>query len=206
MSTDLVPQEQPLVPETQGAVTDMRNVWQDKAAFDTTLRGAMALSQSTLVPATYQRRPDNCLIAIDLANRMGLTPLVVMQNLYVVNGKPSWSGQACKMLIENCGRFAQVETVYTGTKGTDTRGCFFRAVRRSTGEVIDGVEVTMEMAKKEGWYDKSGSKWKTMPELMLAYRAAAFFARVHCPEALMGMTTVEEQDDTANRRVVEDVL
>lgn len=206
MSTDLTPQDQPLMPEIPSAVADMRNVWQDKAAFDTTLRGAMALSQSTLVPAAYQRRPDNCLIAIDLANRMGLTPLIVMQSLYVVNGKPSWSGQACKMLIENCGKFAQVDTVYTGAKGTDARGCYLRAVRRSTCEVIDGAEVTMEMAKKEGWLDKSGSKWKTMPELMLAYRAAAFFARVHCPEALMGMTTVEEQTDTAGRRVVEDVL
>ncbi|HOR12306.1 MAG TPA: recombinase RecT [Anaerolineaceae bacterium] len=203
MNNELIPQEQPLVPE---AVADMQSVWQDKAAFETALRGAMALSQSTLVPATYQRRPDNCLIALDMANRIGLTPLVVMQNLYVVNGRPSWSGQACKMLIENCGKFTQVETIYTGSKGTDSRGCFIRAIRRTTGETVEGVEVTIEMAKKEGWHDKSGSKWKTMPELMLAYRAAAFFARVHCPEALMGMSTVEEQEDISKRRTVEDVL
>lgn len=204
MSTDMITQEQnqTLPP----ALTDMQGVWQDKTAFETAVRGAAALSQSTLVPTQYQRRPDNCLIAIDMANRMGMSPLFVMQNLYVVNGKPSWSGQACKTLIENCGRFERVETIYTGDKGTDNRGCYLRAIRRLTGETIDGVEVTVDMARKEGWYDKSGSKWKTMPELMLAYRAAAFFARVHCPEALMGMSTVDEQQDIRSKREVEDVL
>lgn len=205
MTEQLVPQpqEQSILPDV---INDMRDVWQDKQAFETAMRGAVALSQSTLVPVQYQRRPDNCLIALDMANRMGLTPLVVMQNLYVVSGRPSWSGQACKMLIENCGRFERVETIYTGTKGTPERGCYLRAIRRLTGETIDGTEVTMTMAKQEGWIDKSGSKWKTMPELMLAYRAAAFFARVHCPEALMGMTTVEEQADIGGRRAAEDVL
>ena len=63
------------------------------------------------------------------------------------------------------------------------------------------------MAKKEGWYSKSGSKWQTMPELMLAYRASAFFARVHVPEALMGISTAEENEDISKeKRVVEDVL
>ena len=54
----------------------------------------------------------------------------------------------------------------------------------------------MQMAKAEGW--TFNSKWRNMPEQMLAYRAAAFFARIHCPEALMGAQTVEEvQDVTA---------
>lgn len=51
------------------------------------------------------------------------------------------------------------------------------------------------MAKEEGWYGKSGSKWKTMPEQMLAYRASAFFARVHIPNALMGIHVEGEVDD-----------
>ena len=51
------------------------------------------------------------------------------------------------------------------------------------------------MAKAEGWLTKTGSKWQTMPELMLKYRAAAFFGRLYAPEVLMGMQTAEEVID-----------
>jgi hypothetical protein len=180
-------------------VQDIQNVFQDKEKFDMVLRGAMALSKSTIVPATYQNKPENCFIAINLSNRMGVDPLIVMQNLYVVQGKPSWSGQACKMLIENCGKFKSIKHVYTGEKGKDSWGCRIVATRKEDGDLIEGPEVNIEMAKKEGWYSKGGSKWQSMPELMLAYRAAAFFARVHAPEALMGMTTAEEVDDYSGK-------
>lgn len=53
----------------------------------------------------------------------------------------------------------------------------------------------MEMAKAEGWVGKSGSKWKTMPELMIRYRAAAFWGRLYVPEIMMGMHTMEEIED-----------
>jgi hypothetical protein len=185
-------------------VTDIKNVFQDKGQFDTVLRGAMALSKSTIVPTTYQNKPENCFIAINLANRMNVDPMIVMQNLYVVQGRPSWSGQACKMLIESSGKYSSVRHVYFGKKGDDSWGCLIEAVTTS-GEVIKGPEVTIEMAKKEGWYGKTGSKWQTMPELMLAYRAAAFFARIHCPESLMGIHTAEEHEDTKpeKRKVVD---
>jgi hypothetical protein len=111
------------------------------------------------------------------------------------------------MLIENCGKFSNIEHVYTGEKGKDTWGCFIRATRKSDGEVVNGPEVTIDVAKKEGWHSKGGSKWQTMPEIMLAYRASAWFARVHCPESLMGMQTAEENEDTAKeKRKVADVL
>lgn len=186
---------------------DVQNVFTNKEAFDMALRGAMALSKSTIVPTTYQGKPENCFIAINMANRMGVDPLVVMQNLYVVQGKPSWSGQACKMLIENCGKFTNLKYVYIGEHGKETRGCYLQGTRISDNEVIKGAEVTMEIAKKEGWLGKSGSKWLTMPELMLAYRSAAWFARVHCPEALMGLSTTEESEDISKeRRAVVDPL
>jgi hypothetical protein len=188
-------------------VPDTQNVFQDKEKFDQALRGAMALAKSTIVPQTYQGKPENCFIAIDMANRIGISPLVVMQNLYVVQGKPSWSGQACKMLIENSKKFEEINHVYTGEKGKDSWGCYVQAKRKSDGQIVKGAEVTIEMAKKEGWYSKSGSKWQTMPELMLSYRASAFFARVHTPESLMGFQMAEEVEDTAKEKiVVEDVL
>lgn len=188
-------------------ISDIQNVFTNKDSFDMALRGAMALSKSTIVPTTYQGKPENCFIAVNMANRMGVDPMVVMQNLYVVQGKPSWSGQACKMLIENCGRFKDIKHIYTGEKGKDSWGCYLQGIRISDGELVKGSEVTIDIAKKEGWYGKSGSKWQTMPEIMLAYRAAAWFARVNCPEALMGMSTAEENNDSVKeKRKVADVL
>ncbi len=173
-------------------------VWTDKKQFDQLLRAANMLSQTSIIPATYQGKPQDCFVALEMATRMGVSPLVVMQNMYVVKGKPAWAGQACTMFINSCGKFTQVKHVYTGEKGTDNRGCYVTATRISDGVQVNGVEVTIAMAKAEGW--TANTKWRNMPELMLAYRASAFFARVHCPEALMGVQLADEIYDTeANR-------
>ena len=173
-------------------------VWTDKKQFDQLLRAANMLSQTSIIPATYQGKPQDCFVALEMATRMGVSPLVVMQNMYVVKGKPAWAGQACTMFINSCGKFTQVKHVYTGEKGTDNRGCYVTATRISDGIQVNGVEVTLAMAKAEGW--TANTKWRTMPELMLAYRASAFFARVHCPEALMGVQLADEiYDADANR-------
>ena len=175
-------------------------VWTDKKQFDQLLRAANMLSQTSIIPATYRGKPQDCFVALEMATRMGVSPLVVMQNMYVVKGKPAWAGQACTMLINSCGKFTQVKHVYTGEKGTDSRGCYVTATRISDGIQVDGVEVTIAMAKAEDW--TANTKWRTMPELMLAYRASAFFARVHCPEALMGVQLADEiYDADANRNV-----
>ena len=169
------------------------SVWENKDSFNQLLRAAQMLSQTSIIPQSYQGKPQDCFVAIEMANRMGVSPMVVMQNMYVVKGKPSWAGQACTMLINSCGKFKDVKHIYTGEKGKLNRGCYVTATRISDGSQVDGVEVTMQMAQSEGW--TSNSKWRNMPELMLAYRASAFFARVYCPEAMMGVQTAEEVYD-----------
>lgn len=169
------------------------NVWQNKDAFNQALRAAQMLSQSILVPQNYQGKPQDCFIAVEMAARMNTSPIFIMQNLYVVKGKPTWAGQACMAMINACGKFKDVKHIYTGTKGTDSRGCYVTAIRLSDGERVDGTEVTMALVKNEGWI--TNSKWKNMPEQMLGYRAASFFARMYCPEALMGLQTSEEVED-----------
>ena len=169
------------------------SVWENKDAFNQILRAADMLSKTSIIPQSYQGKPQDCFVAIEMANRMGVSPMVVMQNMYVVKGKPSWAGQACTMLINSCGKFKDVKHIYTGEKGKPNRGCYVTATRISDGSQVDGVEVTMQMAQAEGW--TSNSKWRNMPELMLAYRASAFFARVYCPEAMMGVQTAEEVYD-----------
>lgn len=156
---------------------------------------AKVFSQAALVPERFQGKINDCTVAVNMAMRMNVDPLMVMQNLYVVKGKPSWSGQACMSFIK--AKYNKAVPVYYGAKGTDSRGCFIKATDFS-GESVEGPEVTIKMAKDEGWFGKTGSKWKTMPELMLAYRAAAFFARIYCPEVLMGVAVEGEAEDIDN--------
>ena len=174
----------------------LKDIWMNPTALKDAWNAATVLAKSQIVPQAYQNKPHDCLIALDLANRMGITPLVVMQNLAVVKGKPSWSGQACTMLINACGRFTNPVPVYFGTEGGEDRGCYLSATRTSDGKTVNGTKVTIQMAKAEGWL--SNPKWRNMPDQMLAYRAAAFFARVYCPEALMGVHTADEVYDAAS--------
>jgi hypothetical protein len=166
------------------------------------------MAKTDIIPQIYRGKPENCFVAIEMANRMNVSPLMIMQNLYVVQGKPSWSGQAATAMLKNSPELKNVSHVYTGEKGKDTWGCFVQAERISSGEVVNGPEVTIGTAKAEGWYGKTGSKWQTMPELMLAYRASAWFARVHTPELLMGLQTKEESEDISRptQVIMEDVL
>ena len=144
---------------------------------------AKALAESTIVPAIYQKNPSNCLIAIEMAQRMGASAMMVMQNLYPIQGRPSWSSQFLIARINNSHKF-DMELQYEETAWTTKDG------RR-----VDGMTVDMQMAKDEGWIAKNGSKWKTMPQLMLRYRAASFFSRLNCPEVAMGLYTKEEAED-----------
>ena len=169
------------------------NVFSNAESFKDIFNIGKMFASSSLVPVAYQNKPMDCTIAVDMANRMGVSPMMVMQNLYVVKGKPSWSGQACMSMINASPKFKNAKPVYFGEKGTDSRGCRIEAIETETGNLIQGTEVTIKMAKEEGWL--SNTKWKNMPEQMLAYRAAAFFARIYIPNALMGVVVEGEVED-----------
>lgn len=175
--------------------SDLSTPFSNRENFQSIFDIGKMFASSQLVPQSYQNKPMDCTIAIDMANRMGVSPMMVMQNLYVVKGNPQWSGQACMSLIRGSGQYKNVRPVYTGKRDTDSWGCYIQAEDKTTGELIRGSEVTIKMAKDEGWYNKPGSKWKTMPEQMLAYRASAFFARVYIPNALMGVSVEGEVED-----------
>lgn len=155
---------------------------------------AKALSSSTIVPATFQRNDANCLIAIEQANRLKVSPLMVMQNLYVIQGRPSWSSKFLIAAINNSGKF-DMELQFEETKGKDGKPFSCMAWTMKNGRRVEGMTVDMDMAKDEGWLSKNGSKWKTMPQLMLRYRAASFFSSLNCPELTMGLYTKEEMQD-----------
>lgn len=158
--------------------------------FEHAQRVAKMLSSSDLVPKEFRGNIQNTLIALEIANRIGASPLMIMQNLYIVHGKPSWSSTFIIAALNSCKKFSPIRFHMEG-EGLN-RSCYAWAKELSTEERIEGPLVTMTMAKAEGWLDKSGSKWKTMPELMLRYRAAAFFGRLYAPEIMMGMHAQEE--------------
>lgn len=177
------------------AVPTAVSMWNDVKLMNMSFRTARMLSASALVPDAYRQSPENCLVAIDIANRIGVSPLMVMQNLYVVKGKPSWSGSFCAAAVNGSGRFSPLEFIFVGEKDKPSWGCYASAKRLSNGVRCFSDTITMEMAAAEGWLNKPGSKWKTMPMQMMMYRAAAFFARAHCSDILLGLPTYEEVQD-----------
>ncbi|WP_295442588.1 hypothetical protein [uncultured Thiodictyon sp.] len=199
------------------------------ASFGESMKMARALCSSDLVPKAYRGDAGlgSALIALDMAARIGVNPLMVMQNLYIVEGRPSWSAQFLIGTINACGRFSAlrydlsepgpVQTInaivgyhWDNSKGDRGRKIADRAAVSyrpqtcrawthdlRTGEKLIGPEVSTDMAVSEGWLGKSGSKWQTMPELMLRYRAASFWVRTYAPEISMGMVTAEESQEIA---------
>ena len=191
--TELPPTQEAVA--LQVAVPTAVSMWNDSKMMNQSFRMARMLSDSALVPDAYRNAPQNCVVAIDIANRMGISPLMVMQNLYVVKGKPSWSGSFCAAAINGSGRFSPLEFIFVGERDKPSWGCYASAVRVSNGVRCCSDTVTMAMAQAEGWLAKPGSKWKTMPMQMMMYRAAAFFARAHCSDILLGLPTYEEVQD-----------
>ncbi len=207
-------------------------------SFELMQRAARLLINSTLLPSSYRQfnpakkdrygnvtewneNPNalsNCVVALNMAQRMGADPLMVMQNLYIVEGRPSWSSQWIIAAINGCGRFSPLrfriesrgerEVEYKSTYWDNNQRhtkvekvkindkvCVAWAIEKETGEVIESPAVSIEMAVLEGWYTKNGSKWQTMDEVMLRYRTASFFGKLYAPELLMGLQTVEEAQD-----------
>lgn len=157
---------------------------------------AQLLASADIVPKAFQSKPANVLIALNMAQRMNAEPLMVMQNLYIVNGNPSWSSKFLIACFNTCGRFSSIKYEFIDEENTDSWGCRAYCTELATNEKQRSVDVTIKMAKDEGWYGKAGSKWKTMPQLMMQYRAAAFLIRTVAPEISMGLQTAEEIEDT----------
>ena len=163
--------------------------------FELAQRAAKALAASSLVPKEFQGNLPNCMIALELSQRIGASPLMVMQHLYIVHGRPAWSAVFMIASFNQCGRFSAIRYEWSGTEGKDDWSCRAYASEKTTGEKILGPVITIALAKKEGWYQKSGSKWQSIPQLMLMYRAASWLVRTHAPEISMGLQSVEEVGD-----------
>lgn len=183
---------------TQLAERPVQNVtmgFDTAQGFELMQRAAKAFAASTLVPQQFQGNVPNCLIALEMSTRIGASPLLVAQNLYIVHGRPGWSAKFLIATFNQCGKFSALRYEWQGTKGEKQWGCRAWATEKATGERIQSAWITWELVDAEGWNKKSGSKWLTMPEQMFMYRAAAWLVNTHAPEISMGLNTADEMTD-----------
>lgn len=191
--------------------------------FETYQRIAKPLSESKFVPEAYQGNMADCVVAVEIAARIGAFPLAVMQNLCIVKGNPTWKSKFLIACVNKCGRYTTLEyrmtidgivgeiDYKTWQRGNDGKNhevykpfecpgldniiCVATAIEKKTGKTLESPPVSIRMAIAEGWYTKDGSKWETMPELMLRYRAASFWVSSYAPELTLGFRTEEEARD-----------
>ena len=187
--------------ETTTLTTTSNSVFSGIRAFEDAQRIAKALASSTLIPPQFQGQQGfaNCLVALEIAGRMNISPFLCMQHLHIIHGRPSWSSAFIIAMVNGCGRFTPLRFEVSGEG--DSLACYAVATDIKTQQELKGPTITMLMAKKEGWSTKSGSKWATMPDLMIRYRAAAFWGRLFAGDLLVGLQTQEEVIDVESVKV-----
>jgi hypothetical protein len=187
--------------ETTTLTTTNNSVFSGIRAFEDAQRIAKALASSTLIPPQFQGQNGfaNCLVALEIAGRMNISPFLCMQHLHIIHGRPSWSSAFIIAMVNGCGRFTPLRFEISGEG--DSLACYAVATDIKTQQELKGPTITMTMAKKEGWATKAGSKWLTMPELMIRYRAAAFWGRLFAGDLLVGLQTQEEVIDVESVKV-----
>lgn len=151
------------------------------------------LSVSEMVPKSYQRKPQDILVAVQWGYELGLQPLQALQNIAIINGKPSVYGDAALALVKNDPRCAGVNEKIEGDGDARTAYC---KVKRRYGEEIEETvaQFSVADAKRARLWGKQGP-WSQYPDRMLQMRARGFAIRDAFPDALKGVITAEEAQD-----------
>lgn len=170
-----------------------KSLFFDVGAFEHAQRVSKMLSTSTMVPEHFRNNIGNCVIALNYAHRAQLDPFMAMQKMYIIKGKPAIEAQLQIALFNKSENYSNLKYRMVGEG--DKQTCTAYAIEKETGDEITGPPVSIALAKAEGWYSKNGSKWKTLPDLMLRYRAASFFIRLHAPETTFGLLSKDEAED-----------
>ena len=165
--------------------------------FELMQRKGKLLASCTMIPDNLKNNVPDCIIVTEMSERLNVDPYLIARQMYMVHGKPAFESKFMVGLLNSSGKLrGTLKYQKTGKPGTDSQGCYAYGIDAETGETVEGPEITVAMAKAEQWYDRKGSKWKTMADLMLMYRAASFFINTNYPEIMQGFSTVEEIKDT----------
>lgn len=176
-------------------------------AFSLAQRMATVLASSTIIPDDYRswvlknnewvENPaavGNCFIALELSNRLHTSPLLIMQQVDMIYGRPALRGKLMIGLLNASKAFAHDLRYECNQLPGDDYG--YRAwTTAHDGTVLYGPWITWKLVKAEGWPSRKGSKWNTMPEMMFQYRAASWFASLHAAHITLGLYESEEARD-----------
>ena len=210
--------EQALTVQTQNSSVAPRyiSIFEDPDAFGKKMQIAEALSRTQFVPEAFRGRAEDCLVALDMAARLELNPLAVFPDLYVIDNRASFSSKFLIALVNRSGLFTRIEydegvdgdaevtfTDWGANKGEKkkTRGklpnyyATASFTELASGRSFSSPRIDVRFAEKNGWVEKMGSKWRSMPELMVRYRSAAILIRTTCPELVMGLEWAEDLED-----------
>lgn len=216
----------PIIGPTDTKEFLLSSIGQEIKRFELEQRQAMMYATSTIVPMAYRGKEKlgNIIISMDMAKRLNANLLMVMQNLNVIQGNPSWSAKFLIATVNNCGRFNPIqykfiegdyigqiqynavvwdEASHRNTYKTETFDgrkiknitCIAYTTRKGSDDVLESSPVDIRTAITEGWYTKKGSKWPSMTKQMLMYRAASWWTNVYAPDLSMGLMTTEEARD-----------
>jgi hypothetical protein len=186
---------------------NLPSIFADPGAWEKNLELAQKLSVSSIVPSKYAGKPQDALVAMDIARTTGISPIEVMCNLEIIEGRPSWRAEYLAGRINSSRRFkTPIRYDFEDRPG----GEFVRKTRNDSETVtldvnracrawvidqegirLDGPWFTCEMAVRMGLWTRGGSQWPWNTDVMLWHRAASAFQRMHCPDVMGGFAVDE---------------
>ena len=195
-------------PDAVDRSTRYVSIFEDPSRFGEQMQIAEALSQTQFIPQAFRGKAADCLVALDLACRFQLQPLAIFPELYVIDNRASFSSKFLIALVNRSGRFSRIqwEEGIDGEHETvgkiKTPNYYAKAyfTEKATGERFESPVVDIALADKNGWLQKSGSKWKTLPEVMCRYRSASILIKSVCPEIIAGLEFAEDVQDAQAER------
>ena len=198
------------------------SVFENPEKYNSKIKIADALSRTQFVPDAFRGKAEDCLVALDMAARLDLNPLAVFPDIYVIDNRASFSSKFLIALVNRSGRFSRIkfdegvdgETEVTFSGWGDQRGqrktwkekvpnyySIASFTELSSGETFTSPRVDIKFAEKNGWVQKNGSKWQTMPQIMCRYRSASILIKSTCPEIVMGMEWADDLQDAREEPV-----
>lgn len=160
------------------------------SSFNELLHFSKMAAASDLMPKDYRGKPENIMIAVQMGSELGLAPMQALQNIAVINGRPSIWGDAMLALVRGSGLCANIKETFEGSEDG------FRAVcvaKRKDGDEVR-AEFSIDDAKRAGLWSKQGP-WQQYPRRMLQMRARGFALRDAFPDVLRGLISHEEAAD-----------
>jgi hypothetical protein len=159
-----------------------------------TLTEAIALSKlianSELAPKDFKGKPANVLIAMQMGAEVGLAPMAALQNIAVINGRPSIWGDAALGIVMVHPEYEWHKESLTGENLTMVAQFTIKRM----GQEPYVTQFSVADAQKSKLWGKEGP-WQTYPKRMLQMRARGFGIRDKFPDALRGLNLAEEAMD-----------